>query len=668
MNGDIVTAQPHSKDTVATMNRRKEMKVLVVDNHPLILRFMQKLLSREGYDVKTAQDGISALDILQTWTPRVAFVDLIMPNIDGNKLCQIIRKMPRLQDMYIVILSAIVAEEKINFAECGADSCIAKGPFDVMSQNILRLLDKLACGSPERLPQEILGLESVYPRQITKELLSVKRHFELVLGSMSEGIVELDAQGRIVFANTAAVSLIGVEEEHLLGMMFDNLFDVPERQRANEFIRKISGQPFREEEERPIDLKGRKVVLSGFPIGLGEQKGIIILTDVTERKRLEEQLVIAQKAEALGTLAGGIAHDFNNLLMGVQGNASLMLMDLDETHPYYEKLCTIEKLVRNGSKLTTQLLAYARKGRYEVRPLNLNELILETAQTFGRTRRQVSIRCELADDLMAIEADQGQIEQVLFNLYVNSADAMPGGGTLLLKTMNLGHKKIKGKGYEPKAGMYVVLTVGDTGTGMDEKTVKRIFDPFFTTKEMGRGTGLGLASVYGIIKGHGGYIDVDSSIGSGSVFTIYLPATRKNVQKAVRSPLQIVKGTEAILLVDDEELILNVGEEMLGALGYRVFRARNGKEAIKLYRRHQASIDMIILDMVMPNLGGGATFDVFKEINPYVKVLLSSGYSIEGEASKILGRGCSGFIQKPFRIEDLSVKIREILDREEKNV
>jgi len=363
-------------------------------------------------------------------------------------------------------------------------------------------------------------------------------------------------------------------------------------------------------------------------------------------------------------LAGGIAHDFNNLLMGIQGNASLMLLDIDPDHPHYKRIESIQKQVQSGAKLTGQLLGYARKGRYEVKPLNLNELVKESSEAFGRTRKEITIHRELPEDLFTVDADKNQIEQVLWNLYVNAADAMPGVGTLILKTMNATHEDMKRNLGDLSPGHYVRLTITDTGIGMDKKTMERIFDPFFTTKELGRGTGLGLASAYGIIRGHGGYIDVDSEKGAGTTFSIYLPVSEKKARRTTKAAERLVKGTGTVLLVDDEEVILEVGQELLKVMGYRVLIARDGKEAIDVYRNNRDDIDIVVLDIVMPNMGGGEAYDRMKEINPNIKVLLSSGYSIEGQATEILERGCNGFIQKPFNIKALSRKIREILEKQ----
>jgi len=390
----------------------------------------------------------------------------------------------------------------------------------------------------------------------------------------------------------------------------------------------------------------------------------------SERRRVELESMFqqAQKIEAMGTLAGGIAHDFNNLLMGIQGHVSLMLMDVNDDNPFHENLSSIENYVHTGSELTAQLLAFARGGKYEVKVTDLNELIKKSSHMFGRTKKEITIHTEPQEDIWFVDVDQGQIEQVLLNLFVNAWQAMPNGGNLYIRTENDILDDDRAQKFDITPGKYVKTTVQDTGIGIDKSISHRIFDPFFTTKDMGRGvglrgTGLGLSSVYGILKNHDGFITVDSVKNKGSLFSFHLPATEKKIVHEKTYSDKILKGAETILLVDDEEMIITVAVRMMKRLGYKVLVAMSGEEAVKIYREKMSEIDMVIVDMIMPGMGGSETYDALKNINSSVKVLLSSGYSVMGEATKmILDRGCNGFLQKPFNAKQLSQKIREILD------
>jgi two-component system, cell cycle sensor histidine kinase and response regulator CckA len=392
---------------------------------------------------------------------------------------------------------------------------------------------------------------------------------------------------------------------------------------------------------------------------------VVNLTDITEKKRLEARLQGAQRMEAIGTLAGGIAHDFNNLLMGIQGNASLLIFNKDAVHPDYEQLKNIENYVLQGSDLTRQLLGFARGGKYEVEVLNLNEVIKRENRMFTRTKKEIVFHEQYEKDLWSVKVSKGQIEQVLLNLYLNAWQAMPAGGDIYVQTNNILLDQHFIKPFQVTPGKYIKISIIDSGTGMDEATLQRIFEPFFTTKKMGRGIGLGLASVYGIIKNHGGFIDVNSEKGKGTFFYIYLPAivTQNTLQnKEIGHRDKITPGTETILFVDDEDMITDVGRQLLEKLGYTVLTAGSGREAIEIFQKHLNEISLVIIDMIMPGLNGGETYDELKKIDPNIKVLLASGYSIDGLAQDILDRGCHGFIQKPFNIKTLSNRIRTVLD------
>ena len=380
-----------------------------------------------------------------------------------------------------------------------------------------------------------------------------------------------------------------------------------------------------------------------------------------ERMQLEAELNKARKMEAIGTLAGGIAHDFNNLLMGIQGNISLMRLDMHNSVEIPQRLDGIERCVKRGSQLTRQMLGFAKSGKYNIETIDINKIVEDTVQLFARSRKTIKIYRNFGKNLWNVDADQGQVEQVLLNLLINSEQAMPDGGQIFLKTERIKPEARHLKRLGLKPGKYVRILVEDTGSGMDKKTQNRIFEPFFTTKEVGRGTGLGLASAYGIIKNHGGVIDVVSTPGLGSRFFIYLPASNNAAAVKIETRRGVVKGNGTILLVDDEDIIIEVGEKMLGCLGYRVIIARSGTQAVEIYQRRYQDIDMVVLDMIMPHTSGFETYTRLKEINPLVKVLLSSGYRDRGQAGEIVERDAQSFIQKPFDLSQLSQKIASML-------
>jgi two-component system cell cycle sensor histidine kinase/response regulator CckA len=519
---------------------------------------------------------------------------------------------------------------------------------------------------------EITGIIGV-GRDITEraETLSALRESEeryrLVIENANDAIFIVQ-DGVIKFPNPKTLELLGYSSGQLMEIPFTDHVHPEDRQMlAEKHMERLDGEALPSPYTfRAISKDGRQLWVEINPVRIsweGRPATLNFVRDITFQRKLEAQFQQAQKMEAVGTLAGGIAHDFNNLLMAIQGNVSLMLLDMERSHPFYQRLENIQRQTQSGSKLTNQLLGYARKGRYEVRPLDLNRVISETSDTFGRTRREIRILTSLAKDLHGVMADQVQIEQVLLNLFINAADAMPGGGDLILKTGNVTHLDLSGKPYEPKPGNYALLEVIDNGIGMDKATIARVFEPFFTTKQMGRGTGLGLASAYGIIKGHGGYIEVDSERGKGTTFSIYLPASQIEPKEAPETRKSPLRGKGTILLVDDNPAVLEVGGMMLQRLGYDLIEARSGKEAMALFKENQNTIDLVILDMIMPDVGGGPTFDELKRIDPKVKVLLSSGYSREGQANEIMVRGCQGFIQKPFTLEELSQKTMEVINQ-----
>jgi PAS domain S-box-containing protein len=481
----------------------------------------------------------------------------------------------------------------------------------------------------------------------------------------------------IVYINDAGARLLGAETpgqivgRSVLDLIHPDYTDIV-KHRLKQVQRRP--QPLAPMEQRYIRLNGQAIDVEATGVSItyrGKPAVISVLRDISDRKRAEiergkmqHHLQQAQKLEAIGTLAGGIAHDFNNLLMGMQGNVSLSLLDVNAGHHCYENLKNIESYIAKASDLTRQILGFARSGKYHTGPLDINRVIEDSVGLFSRTRKEIHVDMQLDADLPTVEADRNQMEQVLINLFVNAWQAMAGGGSIQVVTGSVHLDSDFTGPHETPSGDYVKISVSDDGAGMDPRTMERIFEPFFTTKTMGRGTGLGLASVYGIVKNHGGIITVRSQKGHGTTFDIYLPVSSRPAEEPGKEEKPVSRnfdGRGTVLLVDDEQMILDVGLKLLESMGYRALAASGGREARELYEKHGAGIDLVILDMVMPDMNGARTFEELKKIDPRVKVLLSSGYSLDAKAVEMLNRGCGGFIQKPYDIGQLSSKIREIM-------
>lgn len=518
--------------------------------------------------------------------------------------------------------------------------------------------------------------KSYYP-QLKKQLeisMENERHLRMLVDNLPAMIAYVDIDERYVFVNSRYEKTFGLTRDTIVGKRVKTVLGQENYAIARQNIRRtLKGESVNYQfpySRSGSDGDSQWLDVTYFPDTDAQERvcGFYILTlDQTEKKRakqekatLEAQLQQIQKREAIGTLAGGIAHDFNNLLMGILGRASLMSAELSDLDSDREHLQAIEEYVKSAMHLTKQLLGFARGGKYEVKPIKINELITNSAYMFGRTRKEIKIYVTQDSKDPAIEADRSQIEQVLLNMYVNAWQAMPEGGELYLET----HTTMLEDAYSQSQGIYpgcyTKITVTDRGVGMDDATCQRVFDPFFTTKEKSRGTGLGLASAYGIIKNHGGTITVYSEIGIGTTFNIYLPCSEKEVLREVSDKKSLATGSGTVLLVDDEEMILDVGQAMLENLGYRVVTAMGGQAAIETLSNRRRDIDLVILDLIMPVNDGVWTFERIREIDPHMRIILSSGYAMDGKATVIMQKGCNGFIQKPFNLHELSRILQQV--------
>lgn len=511
-------------------------------------------------------------------------------------------------------------------------------------------------------------------KRAEEALRESEKNFRDLVENLLDGVAITDDGGVPVYVNPRFSEITGFNTDELLEKKsLDAILSGPDRGTGKKGKKKKTGTLSQKNHEQQIVRKDGVHVPIEISTTLTHWQGkkclMTIIRDIISRKkaeeeksRLESQLYHSQKMEAVGTLAGGIAHNFNNILMGIQGFAQLMKMDKSSTHPDWQHLKSIEISVQNAVDLTQQLLGFGSVGKYMNVPIDLNELIRKESEIFVQTKKEIRIQQDYEKNLWAVKADRGQIQQVILNIYVNAWQAMPRGGSIYVRTENVVIDRDYQVAYKVQPGRYVKISVTDTGSGIDGETREKIFDPFFTTKDRGFSSGLGLASVYGIIKNHRGFIDVHSEIGKGTTFYIFLPACREKAVKEKKNEEKLIRGTGTILLVDDESVIRDVGSEILKKLGYRVMVAGGGKEALKIYGEKRDQIHLVILDMIMPEMGGEETFERLVEMDSDVPVLLSSGYSLNGQAEEILKKGCRGFIKKPFTMNELSEKIRNIIE------
>lgn len=638
------------------------LHLLVVDDDAdhaaMVVEFLRLTESCRGATLDTAHDYDQAKRMLLADAYALAFVDYWLGARDGLSLLREIRHAG--VDTPVVVLTGRGAEEV-------AVDAMKAGASDYLSKT------QLSVETLDRTVRYALALhqQELQRRQAEAAVRASEERFRALVENSSDALLLLDPEGRIQYVTPSSTRDLGWTPEQMSGRSIFDFLHPDDRDLAGVRMADMLRRPNRAitAEVRFLHADGSTRIMEGVASNRLDDPSVraivINARDITERRRLEEQLHQAQKMEAVGQLAGGVAHDFNNLLTAILGYSNLILDDVPPDSPMRRDLEEIRSAGERAASVTRQLLAFSRRQMLQPQIVDVNALVRQIEKLLrGLLSAQIELVPRLAPDLVPIKVDPGSLEQILVNLAVNAKDAMPHGGRLTIETANV---TIGPDAAEPLApmppGRYVLLAIGDTGDGMDAATRARIFEPFFTTREQGRGSGLGLATVYGMVKQSGGYIWVESQPGEGTVFNVYLPPAESVM--IARSPgrlsdLDKKQGWETVLLVEDEDAVRSLARAVLRRHGYTVLEARHGVDALRLAERHHDEIHLLLTDMVMPHMNGPELADRLSSVRPRMKVLFMSGYV---DRTAVPDFASMSFLQKPFTPETLARKVRLILDR-----
>ena len=641
------------------------LHLLILEDNPDDAELAVKELERKGFNVKwTRVDTKEAFREALAEKPDLILADYFVPSFDAMAALQMYRQL-KLEIPLIVYSGAINEEMAIECMKSGATDYVFKDNLSRLGPVVKRALEEMKIYRKSKQAEEALR-ES-------------EERYRVLFETAKDAIFVCDKTGKFVDVNRAACEVLGYSREELLKLSPKEIDADPIGYDA--FIKLRNGltdkltfeinQIRKDGTHLPVEITG-----SSFN-EKGQQMALAIARDISERKKTEEekkkleaQLHMAQKMEAIGKLAGGVAHDFNNILTVIMGNASLALMEVGKDNTLRQEIEEIRKAGERAASLTRQLLAFSRKQIVQPKILDINELLTDIEIMLGRLiGENVELLTIQAPALWRVEIDPGQIEQVIINLAINARDAMLQGGKLTIETDNvdLNENYFREHGIEgKKSGRYVVLAVSDTGNGMDKETQEHIFEPFFTTKEVGKGTGLGLSTIYGIVKQNNGFIWVYSEPGQGTTFKVYLPEVKKDadLEKKEQTPVDNPGGSETVLIVEDNDLLRNFAQKALRGYGYRVMDAENGEDALRVCKEHDGQIDLMITDVVMPKMGGREAAERLRPLYPQMKVIYMSGYTDNAIVHHGVLEPGLNFLEKPFTPEGLARKAREVLDAE----
>ncbi|MCP5047670.1 MAG: response regulator [bacterium] len=683
------------------MTEQVKSVVLVIDDEESLRESIRRFLERHDYEVVEAGNGRTGLDRFAVEEPDLVLVDLRMPEVDGLEVLEKINHTSPGTPVIVMSGMGLVADV-VRALHLGAVDYLLKPFVDlkVLQHAVERSLERVRLIKENQAYQEHLEQQVAWRTEeleiTSRELRESEEKYRLLVENQQDMIVKLDTGGRLLFVSPSYCKTFGKSQQELEGKLFMPSIHQEDRERVIQSLQDVYKPPYSSyAEQRAMTVDGWRWQAWVNTAVLDRDDNVTAIVavgrDITQRKQaeaeqqlLEEQLRLARKIEAIASLTGGIAHDFNNLLTVINGHAEIALIKMKKEQPIKKDIVAIYNAGERAANLTRQLLAFSRKQEFEPKTIDINHVIRNLDQILRRlVSEDIQFNINFRTDIPPIKADPSQIEQILINLIVNARDAVnekagKGDGKeekrIILETDCIYLDERFAKEHPGSStGQHVSLMVSDNGIGMDRETQEKIFDPFFTTKEKGKGTGLGMSTVHGIVKQNYGSVFLYSEPGMGARFVIYWPSTRQVNQNEDDVDTQLsssktdispapMKGHETILLVEDEEAVREFTAETLRELGYRVFEACNGNDALNIIKKEKLKPDLLFTDIVMPGIDGKELSIKLKKMQPSIKIILSSGYSnsqLFKSGQLIIGER---FIEKPFTFQSLAREVRNLLD------